>query len=149
MKADVVHAEGQGETVEGHWENQQDPITGEIIRVWVPADSDPSTPEYTYKTYVDCLARGYVGTGLRGGGTGEDFGAIYQASDTIRIWFPASVNLSRKDQITNVRGPKGNIVWKEDDEKATVFDVMGVTPLFDMFNQHIENYALCERSEIQ
>jgi hypothetical protein len=154
MLADVVHIEGEtapSETEAGHWEEQQDPITFEIIRVWVPDDSDEETPEVTYHASIPCIARGYVGTGLQGGGTGESFGELYEAVDTIRIWFPPYFRLTKRDQITNVRGPDGKVIWNEEelDGGPTIFSVMGVTPLIDPFGKHVESYALCERSEVQ
>lgn len=160
MKADLVHVEGDtppNEIETGHWEEQQDDITGEIIRVWVVDDTspDPGTqPNVVYNTSIPCLARGYVGTGLQAGSVGESFGELYEATDTIRIWFPANVRLTRKDQITNVRGANGEIIWREEElneesPKPTIFSVMGVVPLIGPFGVHEENYAICERAEIQ
>lgn len=156
MWVDIVHADGDVDpTVAGHWKNRQDPDSGEVTRIWVPDESSTSDVDYVYDQHIPCLARGYVGTGLQGGGSGETFGAIYQSVDTIRLWYPANVLLTKRDKVTNVSGPDG-IIWKEEElvsdtatAKATVFEVMGIVPLLDMYGKHIENYALCERAEVQ
>jgi len=157
MSAEIVHTEGPSnptpsEVSTGHWEWQQDEY-GELHYVWVE-DETPETPEEGDVTVENwtfpCMARGYVGTGLQGGGTGEEFGNRYEAIDTIRIWFSPEQRISKNDQITNIRGPHG-IIWKEEELGGlpTKFDVMGVTPLIDHLGRHVESYALCERSEIQ
>jgi hypothetical protein len=62
------------------------------------------------------------------------------------------VTLSKRDRITNVSNAKGEIIWKEEEIQgapATVFIVMGVTPVVDPFGNHIENTALIQRAQVQ
>jgi len=145
----------------GEWTNSQDPLTGEIVRVWVPFDEPvdlPETPENEGAVSfgnIDCIARGIVDGGIRVAGTTERFGDTYENIDYVKMWTPASVRISKRDRVTNIRDPKGIIIWRDEEyadptdplsiPKATQFNVNGVTPLFNAFNQHTENFVLLER----
>lgn len=138
----------------GHWENIQDPDSGEIVRVWQknpqkdPEESNGDAELYSFK----CIARGIVDGGIRVSGTTERFGEMYENVDYIKVTFPANVKLSKRDRVTNVRDAAGNIIWREEEIKGsppTVFNVQGVTPILDPFGRHIESFALCERAERQ
>lgn len=162
MKADVLR---QGvdpvpvdDEVGGEWVTFQDPLTHEITRVWKPYVSDDTEPvvnDITKSGAFDCIARAIVDGGIRVAGTTERFGEMYENVDFIRIWFPPNVILTKRDRVTNIRDRKGKILWLDEevstetpnDYKATVFNVNGVSPLFDPFNNHIENVALLERAE--
>lgn len=157
MKADILRASDYVEPTtpeeNGHWENQQDPDSGEIIRVWVPGtDDDPATPTYEGLQSFKCLARGIVDGGIRVAGTTERFSDLYEAVDYVRIWFPPKTKITRRDRVTNIRGPKGDILWVEEeraDRAPTIFSVVGVTPIIDPFGKHVESIALLERVETQ
>lgn len=144
----------------GTWVNSQDPLTGEIIRVWKPYDN-PTTPTVNEDTLsigtINCLARGIVDGGIRVAGTTERFGDTYENIDYVKMWVPAGVRVSKRDRVTNIRDPRGNIIWRDEEftdprsnipAKATTFNVNGVTPLFDAFNKHTENFVLLERVEV-
>lgn len=161
MKADVLRWEGvrEGGVVDETsdpeivWSSYQDPITGEILNKWVPGEADdPSTPtvdESTLVTTIPCMARGIVDGGIRVAGTTERFGDTYENIDFVKLWTPAHVRLSKRDQVTNIRNKQG-IVWLNEEgfgTPPTVFNVNGVTPLFDAFNKHIENFVLLERTD--
>lgn len=152
---DVINPEDYG-----HWEESQDPLTGDIIRVWVPDEiipDDPSTPEIeTVYDFTDCLVRGIIEGGVRAAGTTEDWGDIYSSVELVRMWFPAKKIITKRDKVFNIRNSKNEILWKEEEMgasagvyRATMFEVLGVTPVIDPFGNHIENYALLERSEVQ
>ena len=141
----------------GTWESYQDRISGEILNRWVPTDSN-SVPLPTGSTApvrtISCLARGIVDGGIRVAGTTERFGDTYENIDYVKMWVPASVRLSKRDRITNIRAKKGGkVVWLDEefgpdengDLRPTVFNVNGVTPLFDAFNNHVENFVLLEK----
>lgn len=158
MKADVLR-QGRAETefdptdVSGEWVLQQNPRSGEINRVW---QSNPESPDAPVGTPVlesfDCTARGIIDGGIRVAGTTERFGEMYQNIDYVKITFPASVKLSKRDRVTNIRDSSGKIIWKEEETPEappTVFNVMGVTPILDPFNRHIESFALLERADVQ
>lgn len=158
MKADVLR---QNRTTpdpviesNGNWTYNQDTETGEIIRLWQPTDltDDPQTPQNEGLQTFRCLARGIIDGGIRVSGTTERFSEMYENVDYVKITFPASVILSKRDRVTNIRDGKNNIIWKEEEQigsPPTVFNVMGVTPVIDPFGRHIENQALLERAEVQ
>lgn len=138
----------------GEWTNTQDPLTGDIIQIWKPFPDNPNTPEDEAVKLgtIKCLARGIVDGGIRVAGTTERFGDMYENIDFVKMWTPAKVSVTKSDRITNIRNAGGSVIfWKneESDNRATVFNVNGVTPLFDAFNNHVENFVLLERAEIQ
>ena len=159
MDAELLHWTGiqDGTTTDvssGHWETYQDPITGEIRNKWIPAPADdPATPdvETTVKTFP-CIARGIVDGGIRAMSNTEVFGSDYENIEVIKMWTPASVRITKNDRITNIRAKKGgDVIWVDEEytgatDRPTVFNVMGVTPLFDgPFNRHVENYIILEK----
>ena len=159
MKADILkqNAVLEQDPDTGEWTTTQDPDSGEIIRVWSNAD-DPSTmddehvQEDTGMRTFRCEARAIIDGGIRVAGTTERFDALYEGVDYVRITFPANTNISRRDQIANIRDRHGNIIWTEEerlDNAPTVFSVTGVAPVIDPFGKHIESMALLERVETQ
>ena len=49
----------------GEWTDSQDPLTGEVVRVWVPYEDQPdtpATPDVNEQTFLEipCIARGIV-----------------------------------------------------------------------------------------
>lgn len=160
MKADILR---QGAEVAGvinptdqtgEWVNQQDPESGTIRRKWqsyAQADN-PLTVENEALTTFRCVARGIIDGGIRVAGTTERWDELYQNVDYVKITFPASTVINRRDRVTNIRDSKGNIIWKEEeqpDAPPTIFNVSGITPILDPFGKHIESFALLERAEIQ
>jgi hypothetical protein len=161
MNAEVLRQVGDNPTIPdnvepeigGNWESYQDPITGAILNRWVPTDdqSEP-LPDGSLEPVrtIDCLARGIVDGGIRVAGTTERFGDTYENIDFVKMWTPPRVRLSKRDRITNIRAKKGGaVVWIDeeylDGTRPTVFNVNGVTPLFDAFNNHVENFVLLEK----
>ena len=155
MKADILRGTVAEETTpgSGEWVITHDPDSNEIIREWKPADDDnPSTPEYEGLESFRCIARGIVDGGIRVAGTTERFSELYEAVDYVKISFPPNTTITRRDRITNIRDPRGNILWREEertDKAPTIFSVVGVTPIIDPFGKHIESTALVERVETQ
>lgn len=148
--ADEVNEDGT--IVVGHWETKQDPETGEIIRVWVVEDTDPVTPG-TQEKKVKCIVRGILDGGIRVAGTTERYTpqGILESVDYVKMQFPASVTITKRDRITNVANRNGIIIWREEESNnaPTIFDVLGVTPITDPFGNLIEWTALLHRSEVQ
>ncbi len=141
---------------QGEWVLQQDPDSGEIIRVWHAGTmvDNPATPEINESQWDNfpCIARGIIDGGIRVAGTTERFSEIYENVDYVKISFPGHVKLSKRDRVTNIKDVTGNIVWKEEelpDAPPTVFSVMGVTPIVDPYGHTIEATAMLERAEIQ
>jgi hypothetical protein len=136
----------------GEFVENQDALTGEIVRVWQPntIPDDPSTTGVNESTVeqVKCLARGVNFKS----GINESFGADYKAMDTVHLWVPAGVAINRRDRVTNISTSTGTLLWTDEavtaTPKAMVFNVVGVTPVMDPFGKHLENYAVLERSEV-
>lgn len=155
MDAEVLRWEGHVEPTETdvdqsqNWETYQDPITGEILNKWVPGEADdPDTPEdesSQVKT-IACLARGIASGGTRVTGSTERFGDTYENIEMVRLWVPAKTKLYKSDRITNIRDRRGGtVIWTEEDGSPTIFNVSGIVPLFDPFNNHTESYISLER----
>lgn len=159
MYADVLHQGGSAPINDeyGQWVETQDPLTGDIIRVWEPATpDDPETPEDETQHYtVKCMVRGIIEGGVRAAGTTENWTDLYESVEMARMWFPANKIITKRDRIVNVRNRRGTVLWKEEESgtpgnyQATVFEVLGVTPVIDPFGNHVENYALLERVQAQ
>lgn len=155
------------EELYGDWVRSQDPLTHEIVRIWVP-HVEEAYPGYNTETKTDepvvrnrtiqCIARGIVDGGIRVAGTTERFGDSYENIDFVKMWVPASVKISKRDRITNIRDPRGHVMWLDEEysdpavdptPRATVFDVNGVTPLFNAFNRITEQFVLLQRSTVR
>lgn len=151
----------EGHSPNGHYEYQQDPDTGAMIRVWVIVPDDVPEPPSAVSTpggmmegtRFKCMARGFTDGGIRVAGTTERFSSrgTIDTVDFVTIKFPKFVILSRRDRVTDIRNNKNVLLWKEEefDDAPTVFEVNGVTPIIDPFGNHIENSALLQRAEIQ
>lgn len=156
----------------GQWIDSQDPLTGEIVKVWKPYDvpDNPDTPavDPTVRT-IKCLVRGIVDGGIRVAGTTERFGDTYENIDYAKMWVPSGTRITKRDRITNIKDATGRIRWRDEEYepinqdnpidlddpttyntnlKATVFNVNGVTPLFNAFNVMTEQFVLLERAEV-
>ena len=137
----------------GHWEKQQDPESWAFIDVWVPDDTNPATPEVEVGTFP-CTARGIISEGVSAAGSTEEWNrrGDYENIEYVKLTFPKNVVITKRDRITNIRDANGNLIWVEDEydvQKATVFNVNGVIPTLDAFNNHIENIAYLKRAEVQ
>lgn len=147
----VVTDSGTG----GTWIEDQDKDTGEVIRVWVPIADDPATSENESNTVeIKCWARGIVDGGIRAAATTESFDDIYRNVDIINMWIPKQYKVTKRDRITNIRSKNGTVLWRDEENEVgsqvtpTVFNVNGVIPVFDPFNNHIDNFCLLERAEV-
>lgn len=158
----------------GEWVNSQDPLTGEIVRVWKPYEDqpDPDGPGPGKPTYkeINCIARGIVDGGIRVAGTTEWFGnQNYESIDFVKMWVPPGILVTKRDRITNIKDATGRIRWRNEEFeprnpdnpidlndpetynnylRATVFNVNGVTPLFDAYNRMTEQFVLLENAEV-
>ena len=158
MIADVLRPGGSDGSVDvsedGEWEYQQDPITGEIVKVWVPVTTPGPTPDAQVLS-VKCMVRGVVSSGIQQG-TSERFGKLYENIDLAEMIFSPKTIITKRDRITNIRDAKtGQILWLEEESdkvngqyKATVFNVEGVQPQFDPFGKLTSNMALLERASL-
>lgn len=96
----------------GEWVLQQDPDSGEIIRIWQPnTQDDPDTPDVDESAVLEsfaCEARGIIDGGIRVAGTTERFGELYDNVDFVKLTFPRGVTISKRDRITNIRDASGS-----------------------------------------
>lgn len=148
----------------GYWEVQQDPISGDLIRVWVGEEipDNPDTPDHDESLggarWITCQANAIITGGLNSQGTTERWTTKggYENVDFVELRTPASIVLRRRERVTSITGPDGDVLWLEEDQPNTggilphtVFQVRGVAPSLDIFNRHIENFVLLERAENQ
>lgn len=147
----------------GEWVSSQDPLTGEIVRIWKPYDvvpDDPRTPEDESFSVgeIRCMARGIVDGGIRVAGTTERFSDTYENIDFVKLWVPADTIISKRDRVTNIADATGHIRWLDEEytdprtaeaPHATVFNVAGVAPLFNAFNVMIEQFVLLDRASVR
>lgn len=140
----------------GTWTTNQDPISGQIVNVWVPGQvDDPNTidiNESAAHIIVPCMIRGFLNSGIRTAPSDERFGQEYINMEYIRMWIPAGVILTKRDRVTNIKDPQGNIVFYDEEYEAdptrvTVFNVQGVTPRFDPFNRLMDQFILLEKTQ--
>ena len=129
----------------------QDPDSGEIVRVW-SADSDIVTPGIQKQT-IKCICKGIISKTTRGSGTAQTVNAagILVETDFVLMSFLPNVIITKRDKITDISSRNGVVLWKEEEHTGlpTVFNVSGVTPMFDAFGNHIGNHAMLIRSEVQ
>jgi len=151
----------------GEWTDSQDPLTGQIVKVWTPYPVEPTyypgfqppgttnSNTVTVRQNIPCIARGIVDGGIRVAGTTERFGETYENIDFVKMWVPGNTLITKRDRITNIRDRAGRVRWLDeeyyvagdaDSLRATVFNVNGVTPLFDAFNNVVEQFVLLERA---
>ena len=144
----------EGET--GHWETRQNPVTGDIERVWVE-DVNEVHPDGGARV-IKCQANAIITGGLNSQGTTERWTSkgSYENVDFVEMRVGPDVILKRRDRVTNILGPNGEQLWVEEDHPdasgnfpATVFQVRGVAPSLDIFNRPIENFVLLERAQNQ
>jgi len=153
MYADILRQDQYGTPrTPGSYVEKQNPITFEIERIWT-SDSDAVTGGIQLES-MPVIARGIVEGGIRVVGTTERYtpGGLLESADYVRLQFPPNYGVSKRDRITNIRSKKGgDILWAEEehDGAPTVFEVLGVTPIFDPFGMHVENQALLQRAEVQ
>lgn len=148
MRATVL-SQGGFDTTPGS--TTQDPDTGEIKRVWA-SDSDLVLAGTQLKI-IKCVVRGIISKTTRGEGTSMkiDTAGIILDTDYVMMNFLPTELLSKRDRITNITNRYGITLWKEEEISGapTIFQVMGVTPMFDPFGTHIANHALLMRAEVQ
>jgi len=143
----------------GHYEMEQDEITGALIKVWKddaavvqPVRGPGTTPEVNIRRFdIECMIRGFPEVGFRSSANTESFeDGLYKALEVIQMSFPAKYVLNRSQFVTNIRGRDDRLLWLEEETgQPTVFEVQGITPTFDPFGRHIDNLAVLKRSGIQ
>lgn len=158
MKCDLLKPAGAPETnpnSNGSWEYQQDPDSGAITRRWRDFEDTPEINEARPGLIipdVPLMARGVLTGGFKNASNSQLYSEIYKNIEWLKAIFPKDVNITEKDRVTNIRNKTGEVIWKEEEANAipaTTFNVMGVTPILDPFNNMIELSVLLQRSEVQ
>lgn len=163
MKCDIIKPLGAPETIIdinsqgelGHWAYQQNEDSGAIERVWIDdpttvVDESDYTPGIVHNAPL--TAHGISDGGIRVAGTTERYSAVLDQVDYIQAIFPKGINVTNRDQVTNIRNKWGEVIWKEEQmpgAPATVFNVMGVIPTTDPFGNIMDMHVLLQRAEVQ
>lgn len=107
---------------------------GQMSRAW-----DYDNPVAT----VRCSARGILGGGIRVVGSTERWNTTYEDVEWVKL--RTATQYSDRNRVSNIRDADGTLVWKKIDksgnETASVFDVMGSTPVIDPFGA-VKEYEL-------
>lgn len=146
----------------GHWEYTQDPDSGAIEKTWVTdVIDDPATPDVdesttSYHFRSACEIRGIMDGGIRVAGSTQRFSEIYENVEWVKGTFPKTTDIAKGDRVTDIRNQKNELIWQNEEnvfpgtaQGATVFVVMGVTPILDPFGNYVEQSVLMQRAEVQ
>lgn len=98
---------------------------------------------------ITCYARSIQTDAVSDAAAGKKFNDIYMQYEFIKVM--TGERLSQRQRITNIRSAEGQLIWVEEErgDVATVFEVQGITPIFDPFGALIEYEALCKRAQVQ
>ena len=150
----VIHG-----SANGSYEFIQNPISGAMERVWVPAPGDDGNTNTNPLAgpvagrRVECVARGILEGGIRVTSTTERYSTrgTLEIGDFINFEFPPNEVITRRDRITDIRDRHGNLIWIEEEStnRPTIFEVTGVTPVTDPFGMQVKNFSLLSRAQDQ
>jgi hypothetical protein len=116
----------------------QDPATKQIKRKWIYAET------------VSCLAKSIISSGVRTPSNEKTIDVRHVVEEIIKVM--TLEKLPRNGKITKIRDMQGNILWVEAEaanNPATIFDVVGSTPIIDAFGQILEYENTLQRSDMQ
>ncbi len=119
--------------------DSQDEETGAIRKYW-----------QFYKT-LDCHAKGVISNSATTRTSDKQIMSNKYSFDQI-IQVRTEEKLSLREKISNIRAADGRVIWQEldyPDETATVFEVIGTTPMTDPFGMIIGYNSSLKRSEVQ
>ena len=116
----------------------QDPNSGEIRRKWM------------YTETIPCLAKSIISSGVRSPSNDKTVDSRYMVEEILKVM--TLVKLPRNAKISNIRDLNGQLLWEEAEisgNPATIFDIVGSTPIIDGFGQILEYETTIQRSDIQ
>lgn len=117
----------------------QDENTGEIKKEW------------SYYKTINCSAKGVIkNSAHRGNGDVQTIGNRYLNEQLIEV--RSLDKLTIREKVTNIVNAQNVPIWTELDSPtntATVFEVIGTTPLTDPFGNIIAYNSIMKRSENQ
>lgn len=116
----------------------QDANSGEIKRQWI------------YTETLPCLAKSIISSGVRSPSNDKTIDSNYKVEEILKIM--TLVKLPRNAKISKIRDLNNQILWEEAEisgNPATIFDIVGSTPIIDGFGQILEYETTIQRSDIQ
>jgi hypothetical protein len=116
----------------------QDANSGEIKRHWI------------YTETLPCLAKSIISSGVRSPSNDKTIDANYKVEEILKIM--TLVKLPRNAKISKIRDLSNQVLWEEAEisgNPATIFDIVGSTPIIDGFGQILEYETTIQRSDIQ
>jgi hypothetical protein len=119
-------------------QTSQDQNSGEIKRKWL------------YTETIPCLAKSIISSGVRSPSNDKTVDSRYMVEEILKIM--TLVKLPRNAKISNVRDLNNQVLWEEAEisgNPATIFDIVGSTPIIDGFGQILEYETTIQRSDIQ
>ncbi|WP_405538112.1 hypothetical protein OG787_36425 [Streptomyces sp. NBC_00075] len=109
----------------------QDPDSGSLVYQY----------DYEHPTHIKC-----TGNSVRPWGSVQDFGATYRYQDYLQLFTPTEVPLVGR--IGKVKNRAGEVLWREDDGSATLFDVFGCFPENDASGRTVDYKVLLARAVV-
>lgn len=115
-----------------------------------------SVKTYSYNDTINCFARGVVRTGISDNSTTKQRQSdIVNTDEIVKLRYGSAINTG--NIIANIKNSAGVVVWSEDDEDgssggisgATIFEVIGNTPIMDSLGSIVEYEIVIKRLEIQ
>lgn len=116
----------------------QDANSGEIKRQWI------------YTETLPCLAKSIISSGVRSPSNDKTIDSNYKVEEILKIM--TLVKLPRNAKISKIRDLNNQVLWEEAEisgNPATIFDIVGSTPIIDGFGQILEYETTIQRSDIQ
>lgn len=111
---------------------------------------------YSYSETIGCFARSVVRTGLSDNSTSKERqGNVISTKETVKIRYKSPINTD--SLITNIKNSADLVVWSESDESdsgggingATIFEVVGNTPILNQSGLVVEYEIVVKRIDIQ
>jgi len=112
--------------------------TGQVKRQWVYAETVP------------CLAKSIISSGVRTPSNDKTIDSRYVIEEIIKVM--TLDKLPRNAKVSNIKDLQGNVLWEEAEvlnSPATIFNIVGSTPILDGFGQILEYENTLQRSDIQ
>lgn len=103
--------------------------SGQIKRVW------------SYDDSIDCTARTIKSAGIRAVGSTETWTEEYEDVEWVRV--STDVLLTKRHRLKDIKDSKGTIRWPGQ------FEIQGIEPKLDPFNNFVEYELLIKKAEVQ
>jgi hypothetical protein len=115
------------------------------------ADTGAIVKEWNYYKTIACHAKGIISnTATTGSGNRQTFSNRYIDDQIVQV--RTVEKLTAREKVTNLRDSQNNPIWQEinyPNDSPTVFEIIGTTPVTDMFGRVIAYNSSLKRSENQ